>query len=93
MGRVTRASDGSNVSGAIIFANYVGAPDESTAVISCTSDEGLYGLELDKTKTWNIKIIPVAKEGQRDLASQTVSNVTPLPSGTRTLTTVQLANK
>jgi hypothetical protein len=93
VGRVTRASDGSNVSGAIIFANYVGAPDESTAVISCTSDEGLYGLELDKTKTWNIKIIPVAKEGQRDLASQTVTNVIPLPSGAKTLTTVQLANK
>ena len=93
VGRVTRASDGSNVSGAIIFANYVGAPDESTAVISCTSDEGLYGLELDKTKTWNIKIIPVAKEGQVDLASQTVSNVIPQPSGTKTLTTVQLANK
>jgi len=93
VGRVVRASGGANVSGAIVFANYVGAPDESTAVISCTSDEGLYGLELDKTKTWNIKIIPVAKEGQTDLASQTVSNVQPLTSGTRTLTTIQLANK
>jgi hypothetical protein len=88
-----RATGGANVSGAIVFANYVGAPDESTAVISCTSDEGLYGLELDKTKTWNIKIIPVAKEGQTDLASQTVSNVQPLTSGTKTLTTIQLANK
>jgi hypothetical protein len=93
VGRVVRQSDGSNVSGAIVFANPVGATDESGAVISCTSDEGLYGLELDKTKTWEIKIFPVTKNGETALASQTVSNVQPLNSGTKTLSNIQLANK
>jgi hypothetical protein len=93
VGRVVRLSDDSNVAGAIVFANPVGAPDESGAVISCTSDEGLYGLELDKTKVWNIKIFPVKKADETELASQTVSNVQPLNSGTKTLETIKLANK
>ena len=93
VGRVVRLSDGSNVAGAIVFANPVGAADESGAVISCTSDEGLYGLELDKTKVWNIKIFPVAKGAETPLASQTVSNVQPLNAGTKTLATISLANK
>ena len=92
VGRVIR-SDGSNVAGAIVFANPVGAADESGAVISCTSDEGLYGLELDKSKVWNIKIFPVAKGAETPLASQTVSNVQPQNSGTKTLATITLANK
>jgi hypothetical protein len=93
VGRVVRLSDGTNVAGAIVFANPVGAADESGAVISCTSDEGLYGLELDKSKVWNIKIFPVAKGAETPLASQTVSNVQPLNSGTKTLATISLANK
>jgi hypothetical protein len=93
VGRVVRLSDDSNVAGAIVFANPVGASDESGAVISCTSDEGLYGLELDKTKTWNIKIFPVKKADETELVSQTVSNVQPLNSGTKTLETIKLANK
>lgn len=93
VGKVTRLSDNTNVAGAIVFANPVGAADESGAVISCTSDEGLYGLELDKTKVWNIKIFPVTKGTETPLASQTVSNVQPLNSGTKTLATITLANK
>lgn len=93
VGRVVRQSDGSNVAGAIVFANPVGATDESGAVISCTSDEGLYGLDLDKTKTWEIKIFPVNKNGETALASKTVSDVQPLNSGTKTLSNIQLANK
>jgi hypothetical protein len=93
VGRVTRVSDNSNVAGAIVFANPVGAADESGAVISCTSDEGLYGLELDKTKVWNIKIFPVKKGEEVELAAQTISNVQPLNSGTKTLETIKLANK
>jgi hypothetical protein len=93
VGRVLRLSDDSNVAGAIVFANPVGAPDESGAVISCTSDEGLYGLTLDKTKVWNIKIFPVTKGTETVLASQTITNVQPLNSGTKTLDTIKLANK
>ena len=93
VGRVTRVSDNSNVAGAIVFANPVGAADESGAVISCTSDEGLYGLELDKTKVWNIKIFPVKKGDEVELATQTISNVQPQNSGTKTLETIKLANK
>ena len=93
VGRVLRLSDDSNVAGAIVFANPVGAPDESGAVISCTSDEGLFGLTLDKTKAWDIKIFPVTKGTETVLASQSILNVRPLTSGTKTLDTIKLANK
>lgn len=59
VGIVKRASGNQDpVAKAIVYANVPNAVDESTAVITSTDDDGMYGLQLDPTKTWNIKVFP-----------------------------------
>jgi len=72
VGLVKRSTDSSPLVGAIVYANNPNAVDESTAVITSTGADGRYGLQLDPTKTWTIKIFPVASPGETlGTASQT----------------------
>jgi hypothetical protein len=58
------STDGTTpVEGAIIYANIVGAQDESKAVTSCTLTNGTYGLTLDPSYQWVLKVFPVNKPG------------------------------
>lgn len=80
VGTVTRASDGSVVVGAVVYAfdATTDGTDATTAVIGCTSEAGRYGLQLDATKTWRIKIFPANPAGETALATAMTSTaVTP----------------
>ena len=93
VGRVLRDSDSTTaVSGAIVFAVADGE-DESAAVISCTSDDGYFGLVLDSSKTWAIKIFPVKKDGEVELSSKLISGINPPASGTDPLPVIYLEDK
>ena len=46
------------VANATIYANVVGATDEVFAVVTSTLEDGSFGLNLDATKSWAIKILP-----------------------------------
>lgn len=83
VGTVTRASDGSVVVGAIVYANNPNAVDESTAVITSTGTDGRYGLQLDPTKTWNIKIFPVGAD-KSSLSTGSLTGITPPSNGSST---------
>jgi len=57
------------VAGATVYANIPNAPDDSTAVITTTSASGRFGLNLDPTKQWVLRIFPPqAGVGQVQLA-------------------------
>lgn len=83
VGVVKRASDSSVLVGAIVYANNPDAVDESTAVITSTGADGRYGLQLDPTKTWTIKVFPIASPGET-LGTRTETGVTPPGSGSIT---------
>jgi hypothetical protein len=83
VGLVTKSSDSSPLVGAIVYANNPNAVDESTAVITSTGADGRYGLQLDPTKTWNIKVFPTGA-GSEALGIGTLIGVTPLSSGSIT---------
>lgn len=82
VGRVTKVVDGVTVPviGAIIYANNPNATDESTAVITSTDTDGRYGLHLDTSKTWNIKVFPVGAD-KSALGTGSLTGVTPPSSG------------
>ena len=63
------APDLTPVAGATVYANIPNAPDDSTAVITTTSASGRFGLNLDPTKQWVLRIFPPqAGVGQVQLA-------------------------
>ena len=73
-GQVLR-QDTTPVVGAIVKAivhGLSGSAAESTAVMTSTSSDGSFGLQLDSSKTWDIKIIPVHVSGLQDLETATV---------------------
>ena len=76
VGLVKKSSDNSPLAGAIIYANIPNAVDESTAVITSTGTDGRYGLQLDPTKIWNIKVFPTGT-GSEALGIGTETGVTP----------------
>lgn len=84
VGTVTRAVGGAPVVGAIVYANNPNAVDESTAVITSTNADGRYGLQLDPTKTWDIKIFPVGTD-KAALGIGSATGITPPSSGSTAL--------
>ena len=83
VGMVKKASDNTPLVGAIVYANEVNAVDESTAVITSTGSDGRYGLMLDPTKTWNIKVFPVGTD-KASLGTGSRTNITPPSMGSST---------
>ena len=83
VGMVKKASDNTPLVGAIVYANEVNAVDESTAVITSTGSDGRYGLMLDPTKTWNIKVFPVGTD-KASLGTGSRTNITPPSMGSLT---------
>jgi hypothetical protein len=83
VGMVKKASDNTPLVGAIVYANNPNAVDESTAVITSTGADGRYGLMLDPTKTWNIKVFPVGTD-KASLGTGSLSNITPPSVGSST---------
>jgi hypothetical protein len=95
IGTVYSTNGTTPVEGAIIYANIVGATDEKMAVTSCTLANGTYGITLDPSYQWNIKIFPVNKPGvaiqhanKNDLAA-----ITPPAIGDSTTLNVTLSAK
>jgi hypothetical protein len=83
VGMVKKASDNTPLVGAIVYANEVNAVNESTAVITSTGSDGRYGLMLDPTKTWNIKVFPVGTD-KVTLGTGSRTNITPPSVGSST---------
>ena len=79
-----KAADGTGIAGAVIYANLVDAPDESTSVVSCSTSTGDYGLILKPGLNYNIKVFPVNKSGVTYLDSLTNPITVPV-SGSSTL--------
>jgi hypothetical protein len=67
---VVHAPDNSAFVGATVYANLVVdgvmSTDGATAVTASTNANGGFGLQLDPTKKWRIKILPL---GRADLAT------------------------
>jgi len=67
---VVHAPDNSAIAGAVVYANLVVAgvmsTNSATAITTSTNATGGFGLQLDPTKQWRIKILPV---GRADLAA------------------------
>lgn len=90
------STDGTTpVAGAIIYANIVGAQDESKAVTSCTLADGSYGITLNPNHQWNIKVFPVNTPGVAvQLANKNdLSAITPPQIGESTTLNVTLSAK
>lgn len=83
------------VVGATVYANVTGASDESEAVTTSTNVLGVFGLNLDPSKTWTIKIFPFNATGATEkLANKTYeTNITGWGSGTNSLGDITLALK
>lgn len=79
----TVTANGSPLAGAIVYANNPNAVDESTAVITSTEANGRYGLQLDPTKTWNIKVFPTGA-GSESLSTGSKTGINPPSSGSAT---------
>ena len=58
-----RATDGTGIAGAVIYANVDGATNEDAQVVSCSNSSGDYGLILKPGLTYKIKVFPVNKSG------------------------------
>jgi len=58
-GRVTATAGGTAIAGAIVYANLSDATGDTTSVITATDANGNYGLQLDNSKTWIIKVFPI----------------------------------
>jgi hypothetical protein len=54
------------VANATVYANVTGASDEVYAVVTSTLDNGSFGLNLDPTKNWTIKILPFNASGSTE---------------------------
>jgi hypothetical protein len=77
-GNVVRA-DQTPVVGAIVKATQhglTGAAAEATAISTSTGTDGTYGLQLDPSKPWDLKIIPIHVKGLSDLETITVDTIT-----------------
>lgn len=62
------------VANATIYANVVGATDETFAVVTSTLEDGSFGLNLDSTKSWSIKILPFNVAGPEQLAIKNLAS-------------------
>jgi hypothetical protein len=58
-----KTPSGDLVANATVYANVTGATDETFAVVTSTLDNGTFGLNLDSTKSWSIKILPFNPSG------------------------------
>jgi hypothetical protein len=101
-GVVKRASDNTGVAGAIIKATIHGESGsdlERDAIMTTSGSDGSFGLQLDSSKLWDIKIIPVHVDGLADLDLKTVQdnsgastgNGVQPPSGAPALTLINLS--
>lgn len=95
IGTVYSTNGTTPVAGAIIYANIVGAQDESKAVTSCTLADGSYGITLDPNYQWELKIFPVNTPGAAvQLANKNdLSTITPPQIGESTTLNVTLSAK
>ena len=80
--------NGAVLAGAIIYAFFDG--NVANAVTAVTDSTGVFGLQLDHTKTWTIRILPLNSTTMQNLE---ITNVTPPSSGTLDLGVKQLAAK
>ncbi len=81
IGVVVGADGVTPIVGAIVYANIVGALNDDQAVISCTLADGSFGVNLDASFQWQLKIFPangvsdqVKYANKTDLAAITPPN-------------------
>ena len=78
VGTILSADGVTPVVGAIIYANLVDAADDSTAVITCSTASGEWGMTLTPGLKWVIKILPVnTDENPVKLADLALNEFTP----------------
>jgi hypothetical protein len=80
-GRVTASAGGTAIAGAIVYANW--SNDAATAVVTATDATGNYGLQLDDSKSWTIKVFPINASGDVQYADGLVQAFTPTDSTTK----------
>jgi hypothetical protein len=87
IGHVTRSTGGTAVVGAVVYANWASDfYNDANAVVTSTDENGNYGLQLDPSKQWKIKIIPMTPtDGSAKLASSTSATFTPPGSGSNNI--------
>jgi hypothetical protein len=83
------------VVGAIVYANVTGASTEDDAVTTSTNSAGVFGLNLDPSKTWTIKIFPFNATGATEVLANLVktTSLTGWGGGTYEFGDIQLALK
>jgi len=88
----TVKTSGVVVEGAIVYANVVGASDQSNALTTTTNSLGKFGLMLDPAKgQWQISIFPINKPGAVVLRNKILDVLTPPSlSGNRDLGDIAL---
>lgn len=86
---------GKVVVGATIYANVTGASTEDDAVTTSTNIAGVFGLNLDPSKTWTIKIFPFNATGATEVLANKVqtTSLTGWGSGTYQFGDITLALK
>lgn len=106
-GTVTASVSGETVmvSGAIVYANVVDNPDTTptlstdpaTEIVTSTDSLGNYDLQLDPSKTWYIKIIPVNTPADiakgMNFAGYTITGFIPPPGSGQTTKNAKLDNQ
>lgn len=85
------AEDGvTPLAGATIYANIVGATDESMAVVTCSLSDGTYGITLKEGYQWQIRVIP-ANYVDDPIKYQTKVVATPVTPNPGTSTTLNIS--
>ena len=83
-GRIIRQDTSAAVVGAIVKATVhglTGAAAEASAIMTSTDINGNFGLQLDPSEPWDLKVIPVHITGLHDLETMTVESNTATSTG------------
>jgi hypothetical protein len=84
-GKVTASAGGTAIAGAIVYANLSDATGETTSVVTATDASGNYGLQLDNSKSWIIKVFPINASGEVQYVDGLVAAFTPTDSTTKNI--------
>ena len=82
-GKVTASAGGTAIAGAIVYANWNVGGSDATAVVTATDASGNYGLQLDNSKSWIIKVFPINATGEDQYVDGLVAAFTPTDNTTK----------
>jgi hypothetical protein len=82
-GKVTASAGGTAIAGAIVYANWNVGGSDAAAVVTATDANGNYGLQLDNSKSWIIKVFPINATGEDQYVDGLVAAFTPTDNTTK----------